>query len=615
MATGYSNVWTNGWASLRIAYATAYDPSTNSSTVTVTPQLKSAYNYGTDYRLYDAIYNGSAGVYGNGAKLFSLGPNSGSTFLSCGSCHGGWASFNRSFSFTVAHDSRGEASFTVGVLGSVRHYYGGGALVSPIGAAASAAITIRENAASSVVSSARSAATQSVYSLTAERALPTNRHVAVFRCGGDTLYTSEPFESSLLVTIPRSWFADYPTLAALPVTVSVQTYTDSGTALGSPATVSLTVTADAGMTPSVSAGWAALTAYNTGAVSGISGYVKGFSRAEAAFDPSKIDMTNAVGASIASFSVACQGVSVGSSPYRTPVLSAASVSVACTVTDSRGRSASETFPLTAADYAAPVITGQTVFRCGADGTADEDGAYISVKALVAFSSLDGQNRCALSAAVAAAGGAYGAENALTSGAASVLGPVSADRSYTVRFTASDSLGSASVYYVSVPTRKWAMKFRPNGSGVAFGKAPEADGVFEIADGWAVKSRGIVDLIYPVGSLYLSVDSASPAALFGGTWERIEDRFLLAAGTAYAAGSTGGETEHTLTKAELPNEKLDIHISNNWLGYKNTTAGAGSGIAGLGYKDGTALKTSSMGSGSAHNNMPPYLAVNIWKRTA
>ena len=133
------------------------------------------------------------------------------------------------------------------------------------------------------------------------------------------------------------------------------------------------------------------------------------------------------------------------------------------------------------------------------------------------------------------------------------------------------------------------------------------------DTWS--SSKIRDFIYPIGSIYMSVNNISPATIFGGTWEQIEDRFLLAAGTTYTAGDTGGEAAHTLTKAELPNEKLDLHVGSDWLGYKNTTAGAGSGIAGLGYKDGTALKTSSMGSGYAHNNMPPYLAVYIWKRTA
>ena len=486
MATGYSNVWTKGWASLRIAYSTVFDPAENRSTVTVTPQLKSAYNYGTSYRLYDAIYNNTAGVYANGTKLFALGENSGSGYLSCGSATNSWASFNRSFSFTVRHDANGDASFTVGVLGSVRHYYNGGDLASPVGAAVSNTITIHENAASSVASVTENPVTLESFSLTMARVAETNCHIAVFSCGEDTLYTSEAFDTALSFTVPRSWFAAYPSLAVLPVTLSVRTYGGDGTAVGEPATVSLSVTADALMKPAPGAGWVTLSPYNTGAAAAVTGYVRGYSRAEAVFDPSKIDMADAVGASVASYSVSCQGAAAGEAPYRTGVLAAGAVSVLCSVTDSRGRTANESFTLNVMDYAAPLMTAQSVFRCGSGGTADEDGTYISVRALVSCSPLDGQNSCSLSAAIRAAGGDYGDESALSSGTAALLGPVSADQSYTVRLTAADRLGNTVVYYASVPTRKWSMKFRPNGRGVAFGKAAETDGVFEVSPDWTVK---------------------------------------------------------------------------------------------------------------------------------
>ena len=86
---------------------------------------------------------------------------------------------------------------------------------------------------------------------------------------------------------------------------------------------------------------------------------------------------------------------------------------------------------------------------------------------VSFSSVGGQNSCTLCAAVAPSGGVYGAETALVSGEALLLGTFSPDASYSVRFTAADDLGGSAVYYATIPTRKWAMKFRPDGSGVAF----------------------------------------------------------------------------------------------------------------------------------------------------
>lgn len=124
-----------------------------------------------------------------------------------------------------------------------------------------------------------------------------------------------------------------------------------------------------------------------------------------------------------------------------------------------------------------------------------------------------------------------------------------------------------------------------------------------------------NLIYPVGSIYMSTVNVDPGTIFGGTWEQLKDTFLLGAGDSYTAGDTGGEASHTLTKDELPAEKLGIYVSSTWLGYKNTTASAGTGIAGLGAQTGTELKTANMGSGNAHNNMPPYLVVYMWERTA
>lgn len=113
-------------------------------------------------------------------------------------------------------------------------------------------------------------------------------------------------------------------------------------------------------------------------------------------------------------------------------------------------------------------------------------------------------------------------------------------------------------------------------------------------------NAIIDLIYPVGSIYMSANNVSPANLFGGTWQQIKDRFLLACGSTYNAGATGGEATHSLTKNEIP------HIGNG-------VAYGGNGIAGgSGWND-TWLGGDEVAQ--AHNNMPPYLAVYMWKRTA
>ena len=149
-------------------------------------------------------------------------------------------------------------------------------------------------------------------------------------------------------------------------------------------------------------------------------------------------------------------------------------------------------------------------------------------------------------------------------------------------------------------------------------------------------------IYPVGAIYMSASSTSPASLFGGTWEQIQNRFLLAAGSSYAAGKTGGAKTVTLTESQIPshthsvnlntgNSGVHTHVvwkyasgSGNWAaspGGNNATTtidpGMVMGIADSAGEHNHAISgnTGSTGGGKSHNNMPPYLAVYVWKRTA
>lgn len=137
----------------------------------------------------------------------------------------------------------------------------------------------------------------------------------------------------------------------------------------------------------------------------------------------------------------------------------------------------------------------------------------------------------------------------------------------------------------------------------------------------IKKIDLLNLVYPVGAIYMSVNATNPSTLLGGTWERIQDKFLLGASSTYSAGSTGGEAKHTLTTAELPVHK---HSGVNWTtyplsfdtgtsstkGFKPTATWQESGIV-----NASSFTTGNTGSGTAHNNMPPYLSVYIWKRTA
>ena len=165
-------------------------------------------------------------------------------------------------------------------------------------------------------------------------------------------------------------------------------------------------------------------------------------------------------------------------------------------------------------------------------------------------------------------------------------------------------------------------------------------------GYSIKSSDW-ESIYPIGSIYMSANSTSPTTLFGGTWTQLKDQFLLCAGSTYSAGSTGGSASTTLSTANMPAHthtrgtmnitgsfRLTGDSSNAGIDAPATGSGAitpingvasGSTVANANWNCGLGFdfnasnawtgETSSVGSGSSFSNMPPYLAVYVWKRTA
>lgn len=126
----------------------------------------------------------------------------------------------------------------------------------------------------------------------------------------------------------------------------------------------------------------------------------------------------------------------------------------------------------------------------------------------------------------------------------------------------------------------------------------------------------LDRAYPVGAIYISASETDPANLFGfGTWERVKDTFLLAAGDTYAAGSTGGEAEHTLTVDEMPSHSHEINNPHTETGDNQVVVPETKGTAATNASSYTWQPTAEAGGSQPHNNMPPYLAVYVWKRTA
>lgn len=132
----------------------------------------------------------------------------------------------------------------------------------------------------------------------------------------------------------------------------------------------------------------------------------------------------------------------------------------------------------------------------------------------------------------------------------------------------------------------------------------------------INQQQLLNLIYPVGSIYMSTNNTSPASFLGGTWTRIKDRFLLSFGDTYnTAGATGGEATHTLTTDEMPSHSHTVYgtTANHGQSWDDTSHPRAET-----YVDTTHDRdpyVASSGGGQAHNNMPPYLVVYMWQRTA
>lgn len=344
------------------------------------------------------------------------------------------------------------------------------------------------------------------------------------------------------------------------------------------------------------------------------------------------------------------------------------------VRDSRGRIASVENTINVLSYSAPKITKLSVIRCNDDGTENDQGSHVKVTysySITYLNSLTDNNNSKgavlkykkssesetswqsipLDAKyiatdetriIAADSGSsydialfisddfYKDTNAVksqtsvstgyciyhvpASGKGITFGGIAESDGFNVKMPAtfSGSIKANGNYNGNYVTGTWLQTTRVTDLGTKPTKVAVIDG-----SGW-IYSRAlstlILEAVYPVGSIYMSVNNVSPATLFGGTWKAIQGKFLLGANSStYKAGSTGGEAAHTLTENEIPSHKHSIWFPND----------GGEQSAEIGYPDtgskntyyAEASKTSGTGGGAAHNNMPPYLAVYIWKRTA
>lgn len=313
--------------------------------------------------------------------------------------------------------------------------------------------------------------------------------------------------------------------------------------------------------------------------------------------------TGQKGATIAEYSATFAGVTKTASSVVTLDFGKVDVSsdmpLVFSATDSRGLKTSTTLTVNVEPWWEPTSTVTLARRNNF-----EPETHITAAAW--YASLDGKNEVTITAKYRKAGSSDAWSTiTLANGVESTV-TCERDYAYEWQITTDDKLGSTTQNLTlgrGIPT----FFIDTKKSSVGVNCFPTANGVFQLGDNAFFTAAGA----YPVGAIYLSVTDTDPATLFGGTWERIGGRFLLGADDTYTAGSTGGEAEHTLTIDEMPkhNHEIDnLNASGNATPYMTVQAQDKVGYGGN-------VQTMYAGGSQPHNNMPPYLAVFMWKRVS
>lgn len=551
---------------------------------------------------------------------------------------------------TVSHASDGSKSLTISAVFNIRAtlsgtYYGS--------ITASATITLDSIPRASSVSAAN-ATMGSATSISISRASSSFTHTLTYTFGSATgTIATKTTATSVSWTPPVSLASQIPKAVTGTCTITCTTYNGS-TNIGSK-TCTLTLTVPASVKPTITS----LTAARVdGDVPGSWGiYVQTKSKATLTINGA----SGSYGSTITAYSISGGGYTSTASSFTTGFLnSSGTITFSATVTDSRGRtSAAATVSITVQAYAPPSFQSYLSQRCLSNGTVNEDGTYIRGLLTFQFSSCGGKNtvsgsikykRTTVSTweAVSAA---------FTSGAAVVFGSggISTEYSYDVQYTLTDAFSSVSIQDI-ISTAAVVMDFKQGGKGVAVGKVAEKDNCFEVSEDWDVRVYGklLKDYIeffskalYPVGSIYMSVNATNPSAYFGGTWVawgagRVPVGINTSDGNFNTVEKTGGAAAVTLSASQIPSHThakgtlatasagAHTHNLQNQKAPWGTNASnrvlvdATSGYTAVTNKATTSAgahshtvsgSTAATGGGGSHNNLQPYIVCYMWKRTA
>ena len=618
---------------LRVDWTQAKNVSANTSTITANVYLVNDWSLSISGRSDNSI------TIDGTAQTFSS-PSIGST----------GTHLLGTVSQTVSHASDGSKSLTISAVFNIRAtlsgtYYGSNT--------ASATITLDSIPRASSVSAAN-ATMGSATSISISRASSAFTHTLTYTFGSATgTIVTKTTATSVSWTPPVSLASQIPKAVTGTCTITCTTYNGS-TNIGSK-TCTLTLTVPASVKPTITSLTAARVDGDVPSSWGI--YVQTKSKATLTINGA----SGSYGSTITAYSISGGGYTSTASSFTTGFLnSSGTITFTATVTDSRGRtSAAATVSITVQAYAPPSFQSYLSQRCLSSGTINEDGTYIRGLLTFQFSSCGGKNtvsgsikykRTTVSTWTAVSA-------AFTSGAAVVFGSggISTEYSYDVQYTLTDAFSSVSIQDI-ISTAAVVMDFKQGGKGVAVGKVAEKDNCFEVSEDWDVRVYGKLlkdyiesfsKAIYPVGSIYMSVNATNPSTYFGGTWVawgagRVPVGINASDSNFNTVEKTGGAATVTLSASQIPSHThakgtlatasagAHTHNLQNQKAPWGTSASnrvlvdATSGYTEVTNKATTSAgahthtvsgSTAATGGGGSHNNLQPYIVCYMWKRTA
>ena len=497
---------------------------------------------------------------------------------------------------TIPHNSDGSKSFTIsavsGWIYSNGNYYG---------AAKSFTLPTIPRASSVSCSTANIGSNATI---TINRASSSFTHTLTYSFGSlSGTIATKTSSTNISWTIPTTFYGQIPNSKSGTGTITCQTYNGS-TLIGSKSTSFTATVSESASKPTLSPTVSDSNSTTTALTGDSSKFIKYYSNASVATGAKARNS-----ATLKSQKITCGSKSLTSASGTINAVESGSFTFSAT--DSRGYTTTQTINKTLIDYikltcslnaGAPTTAGVATLKISGNYW---DGSFGKVA-----------NTLTVQYRYKAQGGSYGAWTTVsatksnnTYNATATISRLDYKTTYVFQARAVDKLATISTDEQArrtTPVFDWSKDdFNVNGT-------------------LKVNNTNIFDLIYPVGSIYISVNSTNPEVLFGGTWEQIQGRFLLGMSSSYPVGSTGGSKDAVVV-AHTHNPANEAgytgFITNSKKAFSIGDMGSQSG-SGRYYPFATAdfdisrnTATGSTGVSGTDKNMPPYLAVAMWKRTA